>query len=438
MKAKAQAKTKNRNDPGEYIDKTLALCYHVKVKDRDIPPLSDSPTPPDMAEFETTEHWQELLGTYDDLLSTEPEVLHLPARTYPPSDKTVDVVVAPRVQFISSGNVEIVPMSELMGTVRDEDSKQIGSTYEILQKLIHEAGSYDELTMVAERLADPRFTERRAQEFNDQRFLYRFASPDVHLQPTTNSKDLVKGALSYLKRSFYTAAIHIFEQQHETDAVMADTQLVGFIQTVDKINPSIVLGLETACRTMIVSEKEDETVLALTLLETLERGDLATRAIDKHPVFSSASVVVSDTRVAAILQAKLAREQATAGSTKHEKAYRDEARYIVQLLLQKMAQDPDRHRENVNAIRQRVFPDVRRRDSMSRSNLLQLATGVSTKLDGDSAEVFRDEQSGVVEHSLRCVLRLTRSTDKEIAAQQELDDELYCQVIGMLLEQRAA
>lgn len=119
------------------------------------------------------------------------------------------------------------------------------------------------------------------------------------------------------------------------------------------------------------------------------------------------------------------------------------ARLLLEEVLGRYSEENNRHLKNIEIIQKLLFPTDIRSDSLSRAKLIGLANSI-TRSSNELAS--RDERqdlldpfaSGILGEALERVLAITtaKNATSEEAKSHRLQDHLYAELIGMLLEQR--
>jgi len=146
---------------------------------------------------------------------------------------------------------------------------------------------------------------------------------------------------------------------------------------------------------------------------------------------------------AEILTHRLTKKPAES-KAKQEQASINLAKMVLKDLLSRYAKDPTRHTQNVSSILKAVFPNQNRPDSMSRKSLIEIANHViasdnTQKSEGDQDPMLSSDMSGVTSTAVEKVLSITtaHTISSDAYEQHRLEDKLYANLIGMLLEHRS-
>lgn len=241
-------------------------------------------------------------------------------------------------------------------------------------------------------------------------------------------------ALTQLRMALSLKAVTIAE---EHIAVEGDESVDGFVSWLETVKPTMPLvgKVESRCREILRDQGPDRAPGIFTILRGIEDRGISDTETDKHVVLAAPTLLAVHPEVAEMLQSRLTKEMATARDEGQEQAYRHIARELIHKLLERYRSDPTRHTENIQKILGFIFPEATRPDTMSRVRLVALANHACLSLD-NTPDKYDWSETGLIGPAFGDVLRTTQSQSQPEQARQALEDQLYANVIGMLLEQR--
>jgi hypothetical protein len=151
-------------------------------------------------------------------------------------------------------------------------------------------------------------------------------------------------------------------------------------------------------------------------------------------------VTVAQAPIAELLLDRLSQESPV--TTGHEvKRNANFAKGVIQNLLARYAEDPERHAGNTAIIARRLFPDVARTGSLSRSGLITLSNAITSEKNKglppeQAEEPFQLNRKGIVGEALVRVLRITTANDvsHDIYDKHRKEDAVFGRIISLLLE----
>jgi len=200
---------------------------------------------------------------------------------------------------------------------------------------------------------------------------------------------------------------------------------------------SIVRSLETAIGMCFARTDLNHSESVVKFIEVLHDRGLLREIESTNSIVTRPDLVAKFPAIAAILQDELSRRP-TDDTKRNENLFNLLSRKIMHKLLERYQTDASRNTENVAKILKFIFPEEKRKDTMSRNNLFSLANRINEQTR--QAESFRNysvDGTGMVADAFRDTLSITRSVDSSaLSRAQELEDELYSNIIGMMLEQR--
>ncbi len=244
----------------------------------------------------------------------------------------------------------------------------------------------------------------------------------------------VSSTVTNLRRSLANSAVNIMDRRIIQDGNMADEEFKRWLVATEEVLP-VIDKVEQRCKQILRDHESNDAIAAIRVLRVIEKYDLSSFETDKHPVLTSSRILANYPEVAELLQARLVKESAIARDSIQEKTYRLVARDLILDLLKRYASDSKRHHENLQKVQEFIFPEPKRPNTLERNRLIGLANSVSGLLGG-SSQKFGPDGNGVVGPAFGEVLKITRSGSKTDQDDQAYEDQLYANVIGMMLEQR--
>lgn len=126
---------------------------------------------------------------------------------------------------------------------------------------------------------------------------------------------------------------------------------------------------------------------------------------------------------------------------RYERGYINLGKLLFKEILDRYQLDPDRHGNNIEAIRRHLAPDSRRPDVLSRNAVIRLSNTITSQLNeqkGEQKPLLDEHQVGVVSTAMERLLAITSANDATSNKLEEhrKTDKLYADLFGSLLEPR--